>query len=126
MCARWPKLDGRCCVFDGAILQCPSGIIPSYNLTTYNILYGLYFQLTAAIFYPLALALGGEGLVSINHVEELLLIEERSIRVQTDNPIQMENQDKETTSLLNIIPKKYQLENIRKAAVDIKQHLFQN
>lgn len=35
-------------------------------------------QLTAAIFYPLALALGAEALVSIGRVEEFLLMEERS------------------------------------------------
>lgn len=38
---------------------------------------GFFFQLTAAIFYPLALALGAEALVSITRVEDLLLKEER-------------------------------------------------
>lgn len=37
----------------------------------------MVFQLTAAIFYPLALALGAEALVSITRVEDLLLKEER-------------------------------------------------
>lgn len=37
----------------------------------------MFFQLTAAIFYPLALALGAEALVSITRVEDLLLKEER-------------------------------------------------
>lgn len=37
----------------------------------------MIFQLTAAIFYPLALALGAEALVSITRVEDLLLKEER-------------------------------------------------
>ncbi len=35
------------------------------------------FQLTAAIFYPLALSLGAEALVSIKRVEEYLLMEEK-------------------------------------------------
>lgn len=34
-------------------------------------------QLTAAIFYPLALSLGAEALVSITRVEEYLLMEEK-------------------------------------------------
>lgn len=37
----------------------------------------LNVQLTAEIFYPLALALGAEALVSITRVEELLLMEEK-------------------------------------------------
>lgn len=41
-------------------------------------------QLTAAIFYPLALALGAEALVSITRVEELLLMEERGDESSAD------------------------------------------
>lgn len=35
-------------------------------------------QLTAAIFYPLALLFGGEALVSIKRIEEFLLLAERT------------------------------------------------
>ena len=39
----------------------------------------MLFQLTAAIFYPLALSFGAEALVSIKRVEDFLLHEERDM-----------------------------------------------
>lgn len=53
------------------------------------------FQLTAAIFYPLALALGAEALVSITRVEDLLLKEERD-NDPNGLPLKLNSMEKES------------------------------
>lgn len=72
-----------------------------YFLCVHSIFNAKHQQLTAAIFYPIALALGAEALVSITRVEELLLLEERgdeeahalagSVKAVESKPIQNGN-----------------------------------
>lgn len=63
------------------------------------------------------MALGGEGFASIARIEELLLMEDRE--VPKDAIRMAQHHDKETTSLLEVIPERYPLENSGKLVRDV-------
>lgn len=81
------KHHRRRCLFHGTVFQRPAGksvrsrsrtiVVDTRIIGVNTNSNDLQSQLTAAIFYPIALALGAEALVSITRVEELLLLEER-------------------------------------------------
>lgn len=74
------------------------------------------------------MAFGGEGLVSITRIEELLLLEERAVPVKNVEPssIPMAKEVNETMSLLEAIPEKHKLENLRKSMRKYYQRLRLN